>query len=261
MKPMIHSRLAFLAAVSFHMIVSPTPARADAVTDWNLTAASASLAAGLSTPEGSVDPLHESRIFAMMHAAIHDALNAIDPRFEPYASEAQAPADASPEAAVAAAAHDVLIVLFGQIPDPPFPPAVASMALIEAAYDAALASIPDASARMKGIQAGQQAAAAILALRAGDGAAAPFLDFNYVPGSNPGDFQFIPGFPFAAGTGWGEVTPFVLNFSSQYHVQPPSRLTSKKYAADFNEVKSLGAANSTSRTAEQTEIALFWVES
>jgi hypothetical protein len=177
----------------------------------------------------------------MMHAAIHDALNAIDRRFEPYASDAQAPADASSEAAVAAAAHDVLMVLFGQIPDPPFPPAVASMALIEAAYDAALASIPDAPAKMEGIQAGHQAAAAILALRAGDGSDAPF--------------------PFAAGTGWGNVTPFVLNFSSQYHAQPPYLLTSKKYAADLNEVKSLGAANSTSRTAEQTEIALFWVES
>src|SRR5262252_619286 len=118
MKPLINSRIAFLAAISFHMIVSPTPARADAVMDWNLTAANASLAAGLSTPDGSVDPLHESRIFAIMHAAIHDALNAIDRRFESYASNAQAPADASSEAAVAAAAHDVLIVLFGQIPDP-----------------------------------------------------------------------------------------------------------------------------------------------
>jgi hypothetical protein len=261
MKPLINWRIAFLAAVSFRTIMSLTPVRADAVTDWNLTARSASIAAGLSSPDGSVDPLHESRIFAMMHAAIHDALNAIDRRFEPYASDAQAPADASSEAAVAAAAHDVLIVLFGQIPDPPFPPAVASMALIEAAYDAALASLPDSPAKTEGIQAGQQAAAAILALRAGDGSDAPFLDFNYVPGSNPGNFQFIPGFPFAAGTGWGDVTPFVLNFSSQYHAQPPYLLTSKKYAADFNEVKSLGAANSTSRSAEQTEIALFWMES
>src|SRR5262245_49037875 len=183
MKPLMNSIIAFWNAISFHMLVSLTPARADAVTDWNLTAGSASLAAGLSTPDGSVDPLHESRIFAMMHAAIHDALNAIDRRFEPYASDAQAPADASSEAAVAAA-PDVLIVLSGQIPDPPFPPAVASMALIEAAYDAALASIPNAPAKTEGIQAGRQAAAAILALRAGDGSDAPFLDFNYVPGPN-----------------------------------------------------------------------------
>jgi hypothetical protein len=135
------------------------------------------------------------------------------------------------------------------------------MALIEAAYDAALAPIPDGPAKVEGVQVGQQAAAAMLALRTGDGSDAPFLDFDYVPGSNPGDFQFIPGFPFAAGTRWGKVTPFVLNFSFLYHAKPPYSLTSKKYAADFNEVKSLGAANSTTRTAEQTEIALFWVES
>src|SRR5262245_39661606 len=233
MKPLMNSIIAFWNAISFHMLVSLTPARADAVTDWNLTAGSASLAAGLSTPDGSVDPLHESRIFAMMHAAIHDALNAIDRRFEPYAFDAQTPADASSEAAVAAAAHDVLIVLFGQIPNPPFPPAVASMALIEEAYDAALATIPGGPAKVEGVHVGQQAAAAMLALRTGDGADAPFLDFDYVPGSNPGDFQFIPGFPFAAGTGWGDVTPFVLNFSSQYHTQPPYLLTGKKYAADF----------------------------
>ena len=82
----------------------PGLARADAVLDWNETAASAAFAAGLDNlTDGCVDALHESRIFAMMHAAIHDALNAIERRFRPYALDAQAPAG-SPEAAVAAAA-------------------------------------------------------------------------------------------------------------------------------------------------------------
>jgi hypothetical protein len=234
-------------------------ARADAVIDWNETAASAALAAGLST----VDPLHESRIFAMMHAAIHDALNAIERRFQPYAFDAQAAAGTSSEAAVAAAAHDVLIELFPQIPDPPFPPAAAAAAtaLVEAAYIAALAALPDSPAKTQGIQIGEAAAAAILALRAADGSDTPFLDFTYVPGPNPGDFQFIPGTDFAAAPGWGEVTPFVLTASSRYRAESPYALTSKKYAADFNEVKSLGSVDSTARTAEQTEIALFWVES
>jgi hypothetical protein len=235
------------------------PAGADAVIDWNETTAGATFAAGLST----LDPLHESRIFAMMHAAIHDALNAIERRFQPYAFDAQAAAGTSPEAAVAAAAHDVLIELFPQIPDPPFPPAAAAAAtvLAEAAYIAALAAIPDGPAKTQGVQIGQDAAAAILALRAADGSDSTFLDATYQPGPNPGDFQFIPGTDFALAPGWGEVTPFVLTSSSQYRPKAPYALSSKNYAADFNEVKRLGAINSTARTAEQTEIALFWEES
>ena len=89
----------------------------------------------------------------------------------------------------------------------------------------------------------------------------PFLDYSYIPGPDPGDFQFIPGYdPFAAFTGWGNITPFVFTSSSRYRPKAPYALSSKKYAADFNEVKSLGAIDSTTRSAEQTEIALFWVE-
>jgi len=236
-------------------------ARADAVLDWNKTAANAGFAAGLDNQtEGCVDPLHESRIFAMMHAAIHDALNATERRFQPYALDAQAPAGSSPEAAVAAAAHDVLLAVFPQLPsDLGLTPAAATN-LVEAAYASALAAIPDSPAKVQGILIGQAAAAAILNLRNADGSDAPFLDFTYVPGPNPGDFQLIPGFPFAAAPAWGDVTPFVLTSSSQYPPQAPYALGSKKYAADFNEVKSLGAVDSTIRTAEQTEIALFWIE-
>jgi hypothetical protein len=249
----------FISFFLFLAVVGTRQAAADAVTAWNETAASASIATGMSTADGSVDPLHESRIFAMMHAAIHDALNAIERRFQPYALDAHAASDSSPEAAVAAAAHDVLIVLFPQIPDI-FPSAPAT-AIIEAAYAASLGSIPDGPAKTQGILIGQQAAAAILALRAADGSDTTFLDFDYVQGPNPGDFQFIPGAPFAAAPEWGDVTPFVLNSSSDYRPKAPYALTSKKYAADFNEVKSLGALDSTTRTAEQTEIALFWWES
>jgi hypothetical protein len=236
-------------------------AGADAVTDWNETAARATLVAGLSV----LDPLHESRIFAIMHAAIHDALNAIERRFQPYGFAARAAAVASPEAAVAAAAHDVLIELFPQIPDPPFPPAAAAEAieLAEAAYSAALAAIPDGPAKDQGVQLGRDAATAILALRAADGSGTTFWDFTYQPGPNPGDFQFILefGFDFALAPAWGDVTPFVLTSSSQYQPKAPYALTSKKYADDFNEVKRLGSVDSTTRTPEQTEVALFWEES
>ena len=107
---------------------------------------------------------------------------------------------------------------------------------------------PSGSGQGRGDLLGQSAAATIVTLRSGDGANAPFLDFAYVPGPNPGDFQLIPGLPFAAAPGWGDVTPFVLRSSSQYRPKRPYDLQSKKYAADFNEVKSLGAVNSATRT-------------
>jgi hypothetical protein len=240
---------------------SPGLARADAVIDWNVTAASAGFAAGLDNEFGCVDPLHESRIFAVMHVAIHDALNAIHRRSQPYAFDGQAPEGTSPEAAVAAAARDVLVALFPQLPGELGLTPEAAVDLVEAAYAAALVAIPDGAAKDQGILIGQAAAAAILDLRDGDGAnTPPFLDFTYVPGPNPGDFQFIPGLPFAAFPNWGKVTPFVLTSSSQYRPKAPYAVSSKKYAADFNEVKSLGAVDSTTRTADQTEIALFWVE-
>jgi hypothetical protein len=240
-----------------------TTARADAVIQWNETALRAAFAAGLDFSGGCVDPLHESRMMAMMHVAIHDALNAVDPRFRPYAFDGRAAAGTSPEAAVAAAARDVLVAVMPELPDDPLvglTPA-AGIALVEAAYADALGAIPDGAAKLQGISIGQAAAAAILALRRNDGADTPYLDFSYVPGPNPGDFQFIPGYPpFAGAPGWGNVTPFVLASSAQYRPKRPYDLTSKKYAADFNEVKSLGGVNSTTRTAEQQEIALFWVE-
>jgi hypothetical protein len=238
----------------------PGLAWADAVLDWSKTAASAAFAAGLDNSDGCVDPLHESRIFAMMHAAIHDALNAIDRRSQPYALDTQAPAGSSTEAAVAAAAHDVLVAVFPQLPSELGLTPAAATDLVEKAYVAALAAIPDTPAKAQGILIGRAAAAAILVLRSADGSNGPFLDFAYVPGTNPGDFQLIPGLPFAAGPAWGNVTPFVLTSSSQYRPKSPYDLASKKYAADFNEVKSLGATDSTTRTAEQTEIALFWIE-
>jgi hypothetical protein len=161
---------------------------------------------------------------------------------------------------VAAAAHDVLLVVFPQLPSELGLTPAAATDLVEAAYDSALAAIPDSPAKVQGILIGQAAAAAILRLRDADGSAVPFLDFDYVPGPNPGDFQLIPGLPFAAAPEWGKVTPFVLTSSSQYRPKAPSALTSKKYAADFNEVKNLGEVDSTTRTDEQTEIALFWLE-
>jgi hypothetical protein len=126
------------------------------------------------------DPMHESRIYAMMHIAIHDALNAIDRRFRPYTFDRQVEPGASPDAAVAAAARDVLVPLIGQLPLELVSQSCvdAGVASVEAAYTAALAALPDTPAKAQGVAVGQASAAAILALRAADGAVGPFLNSN-----------------------------------------------------------------------------------
>jgi hypothetical protein len=231
----------------------------DAVTAWNANAGEAALAAGLAPAN---NPLHESRLYAVMHLAIHDALNAIDRRSRPYAVDLPANPGASPEATVAAAARDVLVPLLTELP-PPFVGAAGVMS-VEADYTAALAAIPDGPAKTQGVELGQAAAEALLALRAADGSDTPLFDSAYPQGTDPGEYRFTPGFTFVFAPGWADVTPFVLNDSSQFRPGPPYAVTSKKYTADFNEVKALGGDDITTpsaRTAEQTEIALFWVES
>ncbi|NOT55351.1 MAG: vanadium-dependent haloperoxidase [Deltaproteobacteria bacterium] len=237
---------------------------ADAVTDWNANAGKAAIAACIAPLD---NPLHESRIYGMTHIAIHDALNAIDRRSRPYVFVSQAPAGASTAAAVAAAARDVLVAVIGQLPLVPPSCIDAGVASVEADYTAALAALPDDQAKAQGIAVGQAAAAAILTLRAADGADGAdelFLNFNCPQDTKPGEYQCTPGTPFIAFEIWDTVTPFVLKDSSQFRPGPPYTVTKKKYTADFNEVKSLGGDGTTTpsaRTADQTEIALYWWES
>ena len=243
-------------------VVSHSTARSDAVITWNANAGEAAVAACISPVD---NPLHESRLYAMTHVAVHDALNAIDRRSRPYAFSARVKGGASPVAAVAAAAHGVLVRLLNQIPAP-FPAAcgAAGAASVEADYAAALAAIPDGRAKIRGIEVGEAAAAAVLALRAADSADTPLVVTDYPQGTNPGEYRFTPGTPFVFAPGWAEVTPFVLRDSSQFRPGPPDAVTSKRYTADFAEIKRLGGDDITTpsaRSAEQTEIALFWVES
>src|SRR4029453_15305950 len=247
-------------AIPLHLTPQQTPS--DAVTAWNANASVAATAACI-TPLG--DPLHESRMYAMTPGPIHDALNAIDRRARPYTFEKAEPG-ASPEAAVAAAARDVLVALIGQLPLELVSQSCidAGIASVEADYAAALAAIPDDPTKAQGIAVGQAAAAAILALRAADGEVGPFFKFNCPQDTNPGEYQCTPGTPFIGFEVWANVTPFVLKDSSQFRPGPPYRVKSDKYAADFNEVKSLGGdgiITPSRRTADQTQIALFWWES
>jgi hypothetical protein len=234
----------------------------DAVITWNNNAAAAALGACLAPTN---NPLHESRMYAMMHIAIHDALNAIHHRSRPYVLNIHV-RGASPDAAVAAAARGVLVPLLQELP-PPFSDCVTGAKVVEgveAEYAAAIGAIPNSRVKTRGLAVGQAAAAAILAARTADGSDTPLFDTAYPQGTQPGEYRFTPGSDFAFAPGWSDVTPFVLHAASQFRPGPPYAVTSKRYAKDFSEVKRLGGdgVNTPSaRTADQTQVALFWVES
>lgn len=237
---------------------------ADEVTKWNEIAGKAAVDSGLSPLGPLGNPFFEARIYAMTHAAIHDTLNAIDRRYRPYALHLHKPATgaASPEAAVATAAHAVLVDQFNRLIDFGYP---SQQAALDAAYAASLALIPDGAAKTAGIAIGEAAAAAILALRVADGwDTVTLLDFSYPQGTAPGEYRFTDSFNFVFAPEWGTLPPFVLRHAAQFRPGPPYDVSSRRYAADFNEIKSLGGNGTTTpsaRTREQTQIALFWVGS
>jgi hypothetical protein len=235
----------------------------DSVSAWNASAGKAAVAACIS-PEGPGPA--EARLYAMAHVAINDALNAIDRRSRPYAYDAQAQRGTSPDAAVAAAAHDVLVPGLRALSAYAVPACIdAGVASVEADYVAALAAVRDGSAKTRGVALGKAAAAAILALRATDRLTELLVpDSTYPEGTASGGYRFTPGTPFAFGPRLGEAKSFVLNDGTQFRPGPPHAVTDSRYTADFNEVKRLGGDGVTTpsaRTAEQTQIALFWVES
>ena len=190
----------------------------NAVTHWNTVATDAF------TPSQGTNPMAQSRTLAILHAAMHDALNAIDRRFEAYTPGLADAPGASVDAAVAAAARDVLITL---LPD--------QAALVEAAYRSALAAVSDGPAKTAGIATGHAAAAANITRRQGDGfekATQP----EYMPRQGPGEYQFTPPFNFAAQPGWGHVKPFIIELG-EHAVEGPQRLSSIQYARDLAYVK------------------------
>lgn len=242
------------------LVLWPGSVGADPVTTWNENAAKAATAACLHI---SGNGLVEARMYAMVHAAVHDALNAIDRRYQPYAFDGSASATASVDAAVAAAARDVLVSVIGTLPESPDCQA-SGVAQANLSYTSALAAIPDGPDRVDGLSLGQAAAAAIIARRAGDGSAQNMFGFDFPEGTEPGEWRFTPDVPLAFGPLWGTVTPFILHRSSQFRPPPPYPLASARYAADYNEIQRLGGDGITTaheRTADQTEIGLFWAES
>lgn len=195
-----------------------------------------------STPE-EARPLFQTDL-ATMHAAIYDAVTAIDGRYRPLIVTPKSPASgASMEAAVSAAAFGVLRALFPN-----------RSAQYQTAYDNQIASIPAGDAKNKGLALGAEVAAAIVANRANDGRAVVLAP--YAPSTAPGLFRginpvnrFLPN-----------VRPFTLTSPAQFRPAPPPALDSAAYATDLNEVKLLGGTTSSTRTAEQLEAARFHTE-
>ena len=135
---------------------------------------------------------------------------------------------------------------------------------VELHYADALAKIPDNTARARGVALGRAAAVAVLTLRADDGFNTPIVDTGFQEGAEPGEYRFAPGTPYVLAPALGEeLTPFVLADRAQFRPQPPYPVNHVRYAFDLNEVKLLGGdgvITPSTRTAEQTQIALFWVE-
>jgi hypothetical protein len=211
------------------------------VIDWNRV-----LLSIVNTPGAQPATIHPTRNFAILHAAIYDAVNAIDRTHAPYLISVRAPRSASEAAAADAAAHAALVGLYP-----------AQQSVLDAAYVAELAQVPDGPVKDKGIRLGEQVASDLLAIRANDGSSV--IPPPFVAGTEPGDYRSTPpNFPAPVFTTWGQITPFVLERGDQFRPGPPPALTSDAYAGGLNEVQSLGSATSTTRTSEQTEIGRFW---
>ncbi len=224
------------------MVIPATAVRADTVLDWNIHASNAIVTVGLQSPPRAYIRL------AMVHLAIYDAVNAIEGQpFEKYASAPHVTRPASADAAVAAAAHDILVALF---------PAQADD--LHAKYVASLGALPDDAARANGVAVGEQAAAAILIARANDGRDGTV---SYTPGSGPGVYvPTPPGFLAALSPETPLVQPLALKSASQFRPEAPPSLDSRLWARDYNEIKALGALVGSTRTAEQTDIGRFWTD-
>jgi hypothetical protein len=199
-------------------------------------------------------PGRASRAMAIVHIAIFEAVNAIEGKYESYVGLESVDKHASMECAIAQAAHDTLCEMFPS-QSPSF-----NQLLTEDLND-----IADSEAKSKGIEAGQTAAAAILALRSNDGSQVPEpkLGIDWFTSNDVGRWRQDPIslLPVALGAHWGEVTPFVLTSQSQFRTPAPPALNSAAYATAYNEVKSVGGdgiVTPTTRTDEQTEIGIFW---
>ncbi len=237
--------------------VSNAVASSNAVTDWNRIAVSTLLA--FPPPAGGAPPALQVNL-AMVQGAVYDAINAIEPRHQPYLLDTRFAPTASKEAAAATAAHGILSHIVSTVPPGiSFPNRGDVSQALDTAYDASLAAVADGSSKTLGVAAGNAAVEAMISAREGDGRFGPSpwvakqAPGYWQPLLNPDGTQMLDPTPWVA-----NVQPFLIESSSQFRTDGPRSRESAAWAADFNEVKALGELNSTTRTPEQTHHAIWW---
>jgi hypothetical protein len=215
------------------------PPGENVVLQWNRV-----LQQTISTPGQHPATIFPVRSFAMMHAAMFDAVNSIEGTYTPYLTEVPSSRKASIEVAAAQAAHDVLVALYPTR---------------QAVFDAELADSLSGTSFIRAsrsIRVGQIVAERLLAVRANDGwnTAGP----TYVLPMTPGNWQPVAPSTAAGFTQFPSVLPFAITSGTRFAPNPPPAMTSEEYARDFNEVKEIGSETSTTRTADQTQVARLW---
>jgi hypothetical protein len=213
------------------------PVHANVITDWSDKASGAAYVMAGGPGTGGV------RVVAMTHVAMFEAVNSIEPRYMPYKARLPAERTWSQEAAASSAAHAVLSALVTD---------AAKKKEYDTLNAAVLAQIPEGEAKARAIELGRQAAASIIAERAGDGSEGIN---DYRPVTSPG--VYVPT-PFPVAINWFKVRPFGMTRADQFRAPAPYALTSAAWARDYNEVKRMGAKVGSARTEEQTRIAKFW---
>jgi hypothetical protein len=219
------------------LLGAPLAASANVITDWDEIGVRTVQPVGWPPP---INPGLFFRAMAMMHVAMFDAVNAVDPRYESYKIQIATELDTSREAAAASAAVHVLS-------------GVVSNSDVEAKLASYLATIPDSEAKARGVKLGEAVAAKVLELRANDGSKTANA---YRPPTQPGVY-----IPAVMTIGWESqsMTPFAMTSPSQFRPGPPPDLKSEQWTKDYNEIKDLGEKHSSKRTARQTEDARFWL--
>lgn len=235
------------AIIGWGLLGTPAPASAgDPVMEWNQIAQNLIVIPALS-------PVQQTRAMAIVHVAVHDAVNAFTNQYERYSHVGDAPAGATLDAAVVGAAYRSLAYILEPLNRDDLE------ASLDASYAASLATHGLSSAD-PGLAFGRSVADGIVALRQDDGAGS--AAFIYIPAGagTPGVWMPLSSALAAQSLlpGWGQVTPWVLRSGSQFRPDAPPALDSERYARDYNEVMQLGAEVNSTRSSDQTQIALFW---
>jgi PAP2 superfamily len=224
-----------------------TAATGDQVLEWNAIMNDTVLAGGTS-------PLATSRVVALVSASVFDAVNGVNPRFKPLHVRPNAPGYASRRAAAIQAAYAMLIKIYP-----------AQTESLTTKRDASIAALTQSAKSIQaGVIWGQFVADKIWAWRLTDGfapAPPPFVGVLGIEGlpAAVGVWRPTPlANAYGAGPQFASMTPWVLRRPSQFRLPPPLALTSVEYAADYNEVKTMGAFSGSQRSADQSELALFW---